>query len=154
MFTRALHLYPSWARPIQSHSPNPISKSSILMISNHLCRVLSGLFPLGFPTSNLYTSIFSPIHITCPVHLNLLDLIILIILGEEYKSCRSSLCSYLHPPSTSSFFGPNILLSALFSNSHSLCSSLNVRDQVSHPYRTTGKIIVLYILIFKPFDSR
>jgi hypothetical protein len=29
---------------------------------------------------------------------------------------------------------------------------LNVRDQVSHPYRTTGKIIVLYILIFKPFE--
>jgi hypothetical protein len=23
-----------------------------------------------------------------------------------------------------------------------------VRDQVSHPYKTTGKIIVLYILIF------
>jgi hypothetical protein len=23
-----------------------------------------------------------------------------------------------------------------------------VRDQVSHPYRTTGKIIVLYTLIF------
>jgi hypothetical protein len=31
----------------------------------------------------------------------------------------------------------------LFSNTLSLCSSLNVTDQVSHPYRTTGKIIVL-----------
>jgi hypothetical protein len=28
------------------------------------------------------------------------------------------------------------------------CSSLNIRDQVLRPYRTTGKIIVLYILIF------
>jgi hypothetical protein len=36
----------------------------------------------------------------------------------------------------------------IFSNTLSLCSSLNVRDQASHPYRTTGKIIVLYILIF------
>jgi hypothetical protein len=27
----------------------------------------------------------------------------------------------------------------------SLCSSLNVRDQVSRPHRTTGKIIVLYV---------
>jgi hypothetical protein len=35
----------------------------------------------------------------------------------------------------------------LFSNTLSLCSSLNIRDQVSHPYRTAGKI-VLYILIF------
>jgi hypothetical protein len=32
--------------------------------------------------------------------------------------------------------------------------SLNVRDQVSHPYRTKGKIIVLYILIFMFLDSR
>jgi hypothetical protein len=42
-------------------------------------------------------------------------------------------------------------LSTLFSNTLSLCSSLNVRDQVSRPYRTTGKIIVLDILIFKVF---
>jgi hypothetical protein len=33
--------------------------------------------------------------------------------------------------------GPNILLSTLFPNTLSLCSSLNVRDQVSHPYKTT-----------------
>jgi hypothetical protein len=33
-------------------------------------------------------------------------------------------------------------------------SSLNVRDQVSHPYRTTGKIIVLYILIIMFLDSK
>jgi phosphate starvation-inducible membrane PsiE len=45
------------------------------------------------------------------------------------------------------------LLSALFSNAYSLCSSLVVRDQVAHPYRTTGKIIVFYILIFRLFDS-
>jgi hypothetical protein len=34
-------------------------------------------------------------------------LIILIILGEEYKSRSSSLCSFLHSPVTSSLFGPN-----------------------------------------------
>jgi hypothetical protein len=51
-------------------------------------------------------------------------------------------------------FGPDILLSVLFSNFHSLCSSMNVKDQVSHPYGTTGNIIVLYILIFMLLDSR
>jgi hypothetical protein len=29
-----------------------------------------------------------------------------------------------------------------------LCSSINVGDQVSDPYRTTGKSIILYIVIF------
>jgi hypothetical protein len=36
--------------------------------------------------------------------------------------------------------GPNILLNSLFSKTISLCSSLKVRDQVSHPYSTTYKI--------------
>jgi len=37
---------------------------------------------------------------------------------------------------------------------HNLCSSHSVRDQVSHPYKTVGKIIVLYILIFKFLETR
>jgi hypothetical protein len=73
-------------------------------------------------------------------------LIILIILAEEYILWSSSLCIFLQPPVTSYLFDPNILLSTLFSNTLSLCSSLNVRDQVSHPYRITGKIIVLHSL--------
>jgi hypothetical protein len=36
----------------------------------------------------------------------------------------------------------------VFSNTPSLYSCLNVKDRVSHPYKTTDKIIVLYILIF------
>jgi hypothetical protein len=50
-----------------------------------------------------------------------------------------SLCSFLQHLVTSSLFRPNILFNTLFSNTLYLCSSLNVRDQVSHPYRTTGQ---------------
>jgi hypothetical protein len=68
-------------------------------------------------------------------------------MGEEYRSFSSSLCSLLYSPVTSSLLGTNILLKTIFSNTLRFLSSLNVNDQVSHPYKTTGKIIVLYILI-------
>jgi hypothetical protein len=40
---------------------------------------------------------------------------------------------------------PNIPLNTLFPNTPSLHYFFNVSDQVSHPYKTTGKIMVLYV---------
>jgi hypothetical protein len=62
----------------------------------------SGLFPSGIPINILYAFLFAPIHGTCCTHL-----ILLIILGEEYKLWSSSLCSSLQPPITLSPFGSN-----------------------------------------------
>jgi hypothetical protein len=47
----------------------------------------------------------------------------------------------------------NILLSPLFSSSLCLCSYLDVKNQVSHLYNITGKMITLYIQIFTFLDS-
>jgi len=73
-------------------------------------------FPSGFHTKNpVYTSPY-PIRATYLAHLILLYFITRAILGEEYGSLSSSLCSFLHSPFTSCLLGPNILLNTLFSN--------------------------------------
>ena len=54
--TSVRHLSLSWASPIQSIYPHPISWRYILMLSTHLRLGLpSGHFPSGFPNKTLYT---------------------------------------------------------------------------------------------------
>jgi hypothetical protein len=61
--------------------------------------------------------------------------------GWGVKIVKPSLWSFLQSPVTPSLLGPNILLKTLFSDTLNLRSSLSVSDQVSHPCKTTGKII-------------
>jgi hypothetical protein len=48
------------------------------------------------------------------------------------------------PVSCHFLLGPNILLSTLFQSLCIYVLPLGVRDQVSHPYKTTGEITVLH----------
>jgi hypothetical protein len=77
-----------------------------------------------------------------------------IIFGKNYRSLSSSLYSFLHSLVTPFLLDPNILLNSLFSETLSLRSSLDVSDQMSHPYKTTRKFIVVCIFRFVFFNSK
>jgi len=96
------------------HDPTSHFLKIHLNIFSHLRLGLpSGFFPSDFPTITLHATLLSTIPATYTAHLFLLDLITWIILDEEYESL-SSLCIFLHSLLTSSFLGPNILLTPLF----------------------------------------
>jgi hypothetical protein len=145
-----------WQETSNSPYPEPDQSSQYppCYLSKIHCNIIHQftsvfLVASGFPTNNLYIFHF-PSHTACPAHLMLFDFIILITLGKEYKLWSSLLCSFSTLPS----LHIQIFSSAPYSQKPSVCSSLNARHQVLHAYRTTGKIIILYISVFVFFNSR
>ena len=139
--TSVRHLSLSWASSIQVHIPI----SHLLEIHPNIIhpstpRSSQWAPSLRFPHQGPIHPLSSPIRATCPAHPILLHFITRTILGEEYKSFSSSLCSLLHSPVTSSLLGTNILLNTMFSNTFSFLSSRSISDQASHPYKTKGKL--------------
>jgi hypothetical protein len=106
----------------------PISLRPILIRLSHLCLGCpSSLLPSAFHSRIVSTFLFSPY---MPY-----DLLISL--------------SLIWLPITSYLTGPNIFVGTLFWNTLSLCCSSRVRDHVSYPYKTGGRIILLYVLILK-----
>jgi hypothetical protein len=83
------------------------------------------------PTITLYATVLFPIiptcltymshlHVspTCLTYLIVLDLVTWIIFSEQCRSWSSSICSFLHPPVTSSFLDPNIFLKPKYIPQH------------------------------------
>jgi hypothetical protein len=95
----------TYTNPVNTPAQCYLSQRFILISCTHLRLGLhSDLVPSGSPTNNLYAFLFPPIRATCRSNLIVLELIVQIILGEEYKWRSFSLCSFLHPPVTSSLF--------------------------------------------------
>jgi hypothetical protein len=109
-------------------------------------KILKCPFPSDFRIKLLLCIppfLLSPIPAIWPAYLTLFALIVLIIFGEDQKLWSSSSRNYLHPPVTSSPQPPQQI--QIFSSAPcSQASSLNARDQDSHPHKT-DKIRPCYI---------
>jgi hypothetical protein len=116
-----------------------VSLRPILSLSSHTSLGLStGLFHSHLPIKILFVLFYHALPILCSFAWSFY------LYLEIVQVMKLLIKQFLQPPIISSFFWPNILLSLLFSKTFSLCSSLNIRDQILYTY----KIIVLYILIF------
>jgi len=132
--------------PERNKSMNPVHifpqyfPRSTLILSSHLRLGLPrGILPSASPTKVLHAFLISPMRALCPVNLILPDLVTLIIFDEQHKIWISPLCSVLQPPRSS----PNyvqIFFSAPCFQTPSINVLSYVWDQVSHPYKRTGKI--------------
>jgi hypothetical protein len=125
VFIRALHWSLSKARRIHSMSLHLISPRSILILSSQQCLcIYSGLFLFGFHTWILFTFIMSPMsaisHPSRLDHSNYIWREVQVMKLLIKRVCPTT-CHFIH-----------ILLSTLFSNTLTLCSSLDVRHKVSH----------------------
>ena len=90
----------------------------------------------------LYSPLLYPILATCIAHLIPLNHSNYIFWAIQIFMLLIILPCY------SPLLGPIIFLGTLFPNTLSIC------DQVSHPHKTIGKIILLYILIFISLDGK
>jgi hypothetical protein len=151
VFTRALHWSISWARSIQYVPSHHISLRSILILPSHLHLGLpSGLFLLDFPPIS-YMHYSSRSWVSRPSHPLWLD-------HSNYALLRVQVTKLLiiqFSPTSCHF----VKLWSKRSPQHPVLKHpqsmfLNVRDQVSHPCRTIGKIINLYTHVLTFLDRR
>jgi hypothetical protein len=111
----------------QPHDMSPHPPTLVILPPPQIYLRLQNIFLYSdFPTKVFCAHIISTIRATCPSHLILLNLVTLIIYGEEYILRTCSLYNFLYPHVTLSLLGLNIFLSILFPYTLNLCSSLNV----------------------------
>lgn len=125
----------SYPEPDSGDATQHISVPSASILFFHLSLGLENdLCPSGFRNKFLYAFRLSPKRATRSVHPGLVYLIT--VSGTNCRAARNA-C----------LFVPLLLpVSSLFSNT----PAPNLRDQVPHPHKTSGNIILLYVFIFSP----
>jgi hypothetical protein len=96
LWNSEVHYYGLYPEPDESSPYSlPVSLRSVFILFFHLCLGLpSGFFLSRFYTNTLYALVVLSVRATYPAPL-ILDLIILILFGEEYKLWSSSLCRFI-----------------------------------------------------------
>jgi len=139
---------------------NPVNTptSQFLKINHHIIlpstpQSPKWSLPSCFLTKIYYTPLLFSIRATSPAHYSLLDLVTRKIIGEEYKSLRFSLCSF-SIPCYLVYLRPKYSPQYPILKNHQPTLLPRCERPISLPHKTTGKIIVLCILICKFWDSK
>jgi hypothetical protein len=145
MLTRALHWSLSWARLIQSMPPHLILLRSILIFCHDWFFLALTFLLAPTPKSCMHSASSDARYIPCPSHFNYIWRVQVMKLFVT----QFSLSSYHF-----------ISLRSKYSPQHPVLKRPKpvflpkVRDEVSHPFKATDKIISLYVPIFTFSDSR
>jgi len=148
VFTKAPYLpYPK----ADESSPHPSYSFNFhfnIIFSNYILVFQAVSFPQAFLPKH-YMHFFSSLYATWPANLLLFDFVIRIIVGDECPEVPH--CAVLS----------SLLLLPLSWQTHISSSarcfrtpSVFIKDQVSHPYKTRGKITVVNILMFVFLGSK
>lgn len=141
MFTRVRHCFCSCARRKLSTPTLSVSLRSISIFS-HVPRSFKWSVPFRSPDKNVVLAVLSPVSSSIGSACYLTK-------NRNYDAPHYEV--FALPPVTVFLLDTNILL---FPNTLSLCCSLRMTDEVSNPHSTTGKCVVICILIFTFLDRR
>jgi hypothetical protein len=128
----------------------PIWATQIQYMPSHLIKIYYNTISPATHNASKWPPFLRFLHQSLHAPLSRMCHIPLPFLGFDHpnwwgvKSWSFSLCNFFHSTFTSFLLGPYIFLVAQFSNTFNLCSSRNVRKYFSHPYRTTGKHLIVY----------